>query len=165
MDESRRFHKNAFTVIELLVVVMIIAVILGILLPVGKTAFEKMRIHEAQTDLAKLELALEGYQAKYGEYPNSYAASGFTELVPVSQLLEFMAFPGKRVISNIFYDPWNIPYYYAEPGLNHPDFVDMASAGPDRLINANWKLDENIYGASDPSDENDDNINNWSRKR
>lgn len=152
---------TGFTLIEILTVVLILAVIIGIALPVAQTAFEKMRISQARSDIAGVELALEGYKTQHGEYPNASPA----ERVPVDDLDEFMKFPAKRVIANVFYDPWNVPYRYSEPGLNHPSFADIASAGPDRQINGSWQTDDNLYGAADAGDVNDDNLDNWSEKR
>ena len=154
LQKSHRLKLHGFTLIELLVVIAIILAILGIVLPVANNSYEKMRVHQTQADIAKLEVALEGYKSKYGDYPPASPASR----VPVSALGEFMTFPTKRVIASVFYDPWNIPYRYSKPGTNHTNFVDMTSAGPDRQIDdTNWQT--SLAGV------NADNIDNWSQKR
>ena len=145
-------RKKAFTLTEMLFVMAIIAIVISIIIPVAQTAVNKSRIHQAQTDIASIEMALEGYKAKYGVYPDASPANR----VPVASLSEFMKFPSKRVISNEFYDPWNLPYRYSKPGANQKDFVDIASAGPDRNI------DDGSWMTS-AAGNNADNINNWSQ--
>lgn len=150
----RSMHPRCgFTMTELLLVVAVIAVILAITLPAAQTAFVKMRINKTQVDIVNVEAALEGYYSKNGRYPSASPANR----VPVSALSEFMRFPKKQLISNVFYDPWKSPYYYAMPGTNHEDFADISSAGPDGQINANWQTDSTGVNA--------DNIDNWSQKR
>lgn len=154
--QKQYLHESGFTLLEMLSVVVIIAVVIAIILPVAKTSFEKMRIHQAQADIAALESALEGYKSAAGTYPIADPAYR----VPVKDLKLYMKFPPKRVIvqgsNEIFYDPWNIPYRYAFPGFNNTDFADIASGGPDRAINDNWQA--SLVG-------NEDNIDNWSQKR
>ena len=153
-------EMRGFTLIELLVVIAIIAVLLAILLPVAQTAFEKAGIHQAQSDISKIELAVEGYKSKYGKYPDASPP----ERVPIIRLLDeeegdpptpFMKFPEKRVAGNDFNDPWGMPYYYESPGTHQTGFVDIVSAGPDHeMVSSDWS-----------DDKNDDNIDNWSQKR
>lgn len=148
-------RKSSFTLTELLFVIAIIAVLVALIVPVAQTAFEKMRIHQTEADISSLEVALESYKSKYGVYPDASPA----QRVPVGSCLdEFMKFPAKRVRSNIFYDSWNNAYRYSKPGTNQTDFVDIASAGPDGLINdANWM--------TNASGDNADNLTNWSKNR
>ena len=75
-------RRGAFTLVELLVVISIIAVIAGFtLVAVGSTGRVR-KISVAQGELKSIEAALEYYHAKYGVYPpsnqngiNSYAPS------------------------------------------------------------------------------------------
>jgi general secretion pathway protein G len=146
--------NDGFTLTEVLVVVAIIGVVLALAIPVAKGSFEKARVNQSQVDIAAVEAALEGFKTKYGYYPDASPASR----IPVTALSEFMTFPSERVISNEFYDPWNNPYRYSEPGTNNTSFADISSAGPDRLINdGNWMTSN--------SGNNADNVDNWSQKR
>lgn len=151
---GRRLPQAGFTLVEILSILLIISVILAIVIPIAKTSFEKMRIHQTQGDIAALESAIEGYKSANGQYPDASPASR----VPVSALSTYMKFPPKRVISNIFYDSWNVPYRYARPGTNNTNFADIASAGPDRAI------DDSTWQTS-TAGTNADNIDNWSQKR
>ena len=59
----------AFTLIELLTVIAIIAVIAALILPVGGAVKRQAFIHNAQAEMAQLETAIERYKAAYGFYP------------------------------------------------------------------------------------------------
>ena len=62
-------RRGAFTLVELLVVISIIAVIAGFtLVAVGSTGRVR-KISVAQGELKSIEMALENYHAKYGVYP------------------------------------------------------------------------------------------------
>jgi len=161
MCKDVRFsHSKAFTLTEVLMVLAIIGIVLALVIPVAKGSFEKARVNQAQADIAAIEAALEGFKTKYGYYPDANPASRIPLVADVNghALTEFMTFPSERVISNQFYDPWNIAYRYSEPGTNNTSFADIASAGPDRLINdVNWMTSN--------SGNNADNVDNWSQKR
>jgi len=63
--------RRAFTLLELLAVISIIAVLAAFLLA-GAGAFNKrQKINRTQAEMAKLELALDNYKAAYGFYPPS----------------------------------------------------------------------------------------------
>lgn len=61
--------RQAFTLIELLTVISIIAVLVGLLVPLAGVASRKMRESTARADLKKLETAIESYKAAVGYYP------------------------------------------------------------------------------------------------
>ena len=61
--------RNAFTIIELLVVLAIIAILAGITFGLMTRTGEQGRTSRAQTELRALAQALEQYQGHYGDYP------------------------------------------------------------------------------------------------
>ena len=68
---SRRARETAFTLIEILVVIGILAMLFVALLPMITGAEEKNRIATTQTMIASLESAAKGYerQRRFGDYP------------------------------------------------------------------------------------------------
>ena len=62
---------SAFTLIELLTVIAIIGVIAGFVLVVAGPVKKKQYIFNTQAEMAKLETAIDRYQAAYGFYPPS----------------------------------------------------------------------------------------------
>lgn len=66
----KRTSRRAFTIIELLVVMAIIAILSGIFFGVASGVRERSRISRAQSDLVLLAQYLEQYKAHYGDYPH-----------------------------------------------------------------------------------------------
>jgi len=68
--------NRAFTLIELLTVIGIIAILAAITFGVVKGVQEKSAISQAKVELAVLAQALEAYKLQYGDYPQT---GGFTQ--------------------------------------------------------------------------------------
>ncbi len=60
---------SGFTLVELLVVIVVIAILMGITLPVSKYAIYRAKAARQEVMLAKIRSALDDYRAAYGEYP------------------------------------------------------------------------------------------------
>jgi prepilin-type N-terminal cleavage/methylation domain-containing protein len=69
MTASQRPSHRAFTIIELLVVIGIIAVVAGLVVGLAALVGERKRISRAQTERDRLVTIIEGYKAKVGVYP------------------------------------------------------------------------------------------------
>ena len=67
-------NRNAFTLVELLTTITILAVLAGIALGVTKLVFTKAHESKNQALIKTIEIALEQYKTKYGYYPNSGTA-------------------------------------------------------------------------------------------
>ena len=63
--------KRAFTILELVIVVGIVAILISLLFPALKAHFEGARINEAKAQLLVLKAALAQYQREFGDYPPS----------------------------------------------------------------------------------------------
>jgi prepilin-type N-terminal cleavage/methylation domain-containing protein len=64
-------RKQAFTLIEMLVVVTIIVVLMGLLLPAVNAAREFAKRSRARTEVKQIELAWKSYLNDYREFPSS----------------------------------------------------------------------------------------------
>ena len=63
-------RSAAFTLLELLVVISIIAVLAGILLPVTSSVMDSARKTEAKSTVSQICTAVKSFQTDYGVYPN-----------------------------------------------------------------------------------------------
>src|SRR3954468_7672349 len=69
MPKTPRRRIPAFTLVELMVVVLIIGVLIGILIPVVTTIKKKAQAADSMAQLNALRGAIEAYQQTYGAYP------------------------------------------------------------------------------------------------
>jgi prepilin-type N-terminal cleavage/methylation domain-containing protein len=67
--ENTRARQNAFTLIELLMVLAVIGILLAITLGVARSVEQGRNTAAANTQMAALAQALEDYRAHYGDYP------------------------------------------------------------------------------------------------
>lgn len=63
--------RNGFTIIEIMVVVVIIAILAGLLLTALGGARETARVFEVQADMKKLAAGLENFKMRFGVHPPS----------------------------------------------------------------------------------------------
>ncbi|HVU25317.1 MAG TPA: type II secretion system protein GspG [Opitutus sp.] len=148
---SRARDQCAFTLIELLTVVAIIAVLAGIVIGVGRRASETGKIARAKAELAAISAGLEGYRLQYGDYPRTNDEAQLLQsligrLGPTQaaisarariDLASFKTQDGLDPTSNtraLLIDPWDQPYVYVykvpASGWTNPSFV-LYSIGPD----------------------------------
>ncbi len=62
-------RSAAFTLLELLVVMLVIVILAGIVFKAGRVLQERGKIQQAKADIARLSMALERYYTDHGSYP------------------------------------------------------------------------------------------------
>ncbi len=109
--------KNAFTLIELLIVVAIIGILAAIAVPNFLNAQVKAKVSRAVSDMRNIETALEMYQLDQNGYPmaRSNPITGQT---------------GQIRLSERFY-PLTTPVSYMSTIPSDPFFNDLAETDPD----------------------------------
>ena len=103
--------KNAFTLLELLIIITIIAILVGAVLPFVQHYVEEARLTKAKQDLTEIRNALMRFES---DQETPYTESGLHRLIG-SYLSKGMA------------DPWGVTY------LVSPASSTCYSNGPDRL--------------------------------
>lgn len=153
---KRQAGTRAFTLIELLTVIAIIAILVGITFGVIKGVNERAAIGQAKAELAVLAQALEAYKKQYGDYPQTVERAVFLQSLigkkgpkgdPISgkAFIETSRFTFNSSTANPFsdaavylVDPWGRQYCYYYKASNKwvaPSYV-LLSAGPDGYTHA-----------------------------
>ena len=146
--------KQAFTLIELLIVVAIIAILAAIALPNFLEAQTRSKISRAKSDLRTLATALEAYSADNNCYLPVPIALGprFRRMrpltTPVAYLSAIPSDPFKSVDPNGF-GPFRFGLYnYGATPIDKASRWAMTSDGPDRNDNCDGLIFYPGYSAS-----------------
>lgn len=141
-------NKNAFTLIEIMLVVIIIGILAAMVIPNMAGRGEQARVAAARADIdANLSTALDLYELDNGQYPtseqglNALLAKSSSSPVPANWHGPYLK--KKRIPL----DPWGREYKYAAPGINNTEEFDLSSYGPDGVESqddiVNWSYDSN----------------------
>ncbi len=138
--------QRGFTIIEVMVVVVIIAILAAIVVPKIMQRPEQARMIRAQQDIVSVTNALDLYKLDNGFYPTT--AQGLQALVkePTDSPKPSNWQQG-GYLKVLPVDPWSNPYHYQNPG-SHGE-VDIYSCGSGATATgcteanakvANWNL-------------------------
>lgn len=137
-----RAPRRAFSLIELLLVLVILAVLASIVVPKFTRRSEQARVTAAKTEISIIDGAIDAFEVDNGRYPS--AQEGLSALTQQPPGLTGWHGPYlKRAVVN---DPWGHPYVYRVPGQHNTEGYDLSSFGPNG------------------QEGDDDDINNWSSK-
>lgn len=122
-DMNQRGKSRGFTLVELLLVLVILALIAGLVLPgiIGKA--ESAKAKAASSQISRLSMSVESFYLDTGNTPSS-----LEELV--NEPSGATGWNGPYIKNSLLKDPWGQPYIYRVPG-EHGDF-DIQSYGADR---------------------------------
>jgi prepilin-type N-terminal cleavage/methylation domain-containing protein len=112
MTRSSRLHLLAFTLIEMLVVVAIIAVLAAIAFPGNRGMMENVRSAQCTSNLREIFPAIQGYvQDNDGQYPHSRAGKGVDSFW-LSQIGVYFDEGRRCEQSKVANGPWsqNVPF-------------------------------------------------------
>ena len=123
---SRR-SRHAFTMIELLLVMVILAILAAIVVPKFTGLGAKASIQAAQAQISNFKTALDAYEVANGAYPTT--DQGLQALITnPGNLPNWTQLLSESKVPNA---PWGTPYVYRSPGSNGKSF-DLFSDGPDK---------------------------------
>ncbi len=123
---QRRRRSGAFTLIELLLVLVILGILAAIVVPKFVGRSEQARIAAAQTTIKNVEVALDAFEIDNGRFPTS--AEGLKALVEQPSGLD--NWKGPYLKSDPGMDPWKNAFIYKSPGDHNTEGYDLYSAGP-----------------------------------
>jgi len=131
MSRRQRSREGAFTLIEIMAVVLIMGFLAGIVGVAVVAQIEKARVTTAKTQIKQLEAALTFYQMENGFFPST--DQGLEALVekPTSGRVPHSYREGGYLQGRVVpLDPWQYPYQYESPGRINRDY-DIWSLGAD----------------------------------
>jgi len=120
-----RRKKSAFTLVEMLLVLVILATLAAIVYPKVANRSEQARITAAQTQISNFKTALDAFEVDTGHYPKG--RNGLTDLI--QQPRDATGWHGPY-LDSVPKDPWGNDYIYECPGKHNANSYDISSLGP-----------------------------------
>ena len=141
MVRKRLGIQQGFTLVEVMVVVVILAILAAIVVPQILKRPEEARITAAKQDISSIENALSLYKLDSGFYPTTNQGLQALVTKPGSSPVPENWSPG-GYLKQIPVDPWGQQFKYMQPG-QHGD-IDVWSMGPpggdDKGVIGNWQM-------------------------
>jgi len=123
---KRKNYRNAFTLVELLVVIVIIALLSSLVAPKFFGKLDNAKVKTAYTQMQMLSQALDSFRLDVGRYPTT--EEGLKTLwVKDSNVKNW---DGPYLPKPVKEDPWGNSYHYKKPGKNGNEY-DLYSFGSD----------------------------------
>src|ERR1700742_2969023 len=119
-EESMRKHQFGFTLIEIMVVVVILAVLGALVVPKILENVDKARVTRAQSDIRAIETALDLYRLDNFKYPTT--EQGLQALVTQPNDPTLTNYRTGGYLPSTPKDPWNRPYQYTSPSSDGKDY-------------------------------------------
>jgi general secretion pathway protein G len=109
-----RNRQSGFTLIEIMVVVVILAVLGALVVPKILENVDKARVTRAASDIRAIETALDLYRLDNFKYPTT--EQGLQALVKQPADPTITNYRSEGYLPSLPKDPWNFPYQYVSPG-------------------------------------------------
>jgi general secretion pathway protein G len=124
---NTRRTSGAFTLIEIMVVVVILGVLAATIIPQFIGTTHEAKVSAAKGHVAELESALERFYVHMDRYPTSDEGLKVLTEAPSGEDKKWRG-PYIKQLRN---DPWGNPYQYRCPGVHHTASFDLWSRGAD----------------------------------
>jgi len=134
--QHRRGRNLGFTLVELMLVMVILAILAAVVVPRMAGRSEDAKKAAAKTDIANIEGAIDQFEVDNGRYPTS--EEGVTALLQQPSNAQNWHQYLKRAPK----DPWGNDYVYSIPGQHNTNGYD-------------------IYTTQGGKDSSGNEINNW----
>jgi general secretion pathway protein G len=128
-SEIRNPRRSAFTLVEMLLVLVILATLAAIVYPKLAGRSEQARTTAVATQISSFSTALDAFEVDNGYYPKG--KGGLLDLVQQPRDAQSWKGPYLKEIPK---DPWGNEYVYECPGRLNPSSYDLTSGGPDGKV-------------------------------
>src|SRR5829696_9172757 len=128
MNQTQRSsRRGGFSLIELLLVLVILAILAAVVVPKFTGRSEDARQSAAKADIAAMELALDAFEIDAGRYPANDEGIAALNVQPQN----VRTWKGPYLKRDVNKDPWGQPYVYRFPGQINVNGYDLFSTGKD----------------------------------
>ena len=121
-------RRSAFTLIELLLVLVILGVLAAIVVPKVTGRGEDARKAAAKTTVRNIDGALDLFENDNGKYPTN--EEGLKSLLEAPG--DAKNWKGPYLKNSSLKDPWDQDFVYRYPGQYNKNGPDVLSTGPDK---------------------------------
>ena len=121
MSSENRRGRSAFSLVELMIVIVIIGLLAGMVTLNVRSYMQRARANTARAEIATIVQALSTFYTSYGRYPTN--EEGLDILTRPTEKFPEPLLEGKTT------DPWGAPYQYVSPGTGSP--FEVISYGAD----------------------------------
>ena len=128
MVMRRHLFQRAFTLIEIMLVVIIIGALAAMIVPRLAGRSEQAKVAVAKADLSNVATALKLYELDNGTFPST--AQGLQALRERPASVPLPKNWNGPYLEKDTVDPWGNAYVYASPGTHRTDY-DLSSKGKD----------------------------------
>jgi len=126
IHRQRRLKRAAaFTLIELLLVLVILGVLAAIVVPKLTGRTQEAKVTATKTQISSIKTALDLFEHDNGRFPSTEEGLGALVNNPGGNLTNW-----HKYMEQMPMDSWNQPLIYRQPGTNGKDY-DIISVGPD----------------------------------
>ncbi|HEX4120403.1 MAG TPA: type II secretion system major pseudopilin GspG [Verrucomicrobiae bacterium] len=141
-NQSIRKKTGAFTLIEIMVVVVILGILAATIIPQVAGTSHDAKVSAAKESISQLETALERFDVQMDRFPTTEEGLKALTEPPAGDEQKWHG----PYIKLLRPDPWGNPYQYKYPGTRNPSSYDIWSRGADGV---------------DGGDGNNADIGNW----
>ena len=134
--------ERAFTIVELLIVILIISMLAAFVAPKMFRGLGKAKRDIAKAKMAIIEDALLKFYSDCERYPDD--SEGLDVLIVAPSDLE-EKWNGRYLKPSEILDPWGNPYIYVAEGQINPGSFDLISFGPDGQEGGEGDNEKDIY--------------------
>jgi general secretion pathway protein G len=127
MKIERKQRTSAFTLVEIMVVVVILGILAATIIPQFINSTVDAKISAAKADIANLESAIERFYINMDRVPTTEEGLKALSDPPSGEDKKWRG----PYIKEVKPDPWQHPYQYRAPGVHGKNRYDIWSLGAD----------------------------------
>ena len=129
-ERARSGRRRAFTLIELIVVIAIIATLAAVVAPAIFQNVGDAKTSAAKSQVEMLGLALNAYRLDNDRFPTADQGLEALRTAPVAGDVP-RNWRGPYLTRVVPVDPWGRAYLYVSPGIRNPKSYDLYTLGRD----------------------------------